>query len=189
MNQIVENLKKNPSLLVGVVALIVCLGFGFFRSNQLGRLSDEESELNAKLDKMSLNLKNSDNIDQDIQELNTLVSAIDERLFVRDERSISIDFFYSFEEKLDIKVSEVKQLENSNRRYTKEGPDELKLYSVIDYDITISGDFREILSFFYEIYQIDAIARLTEFQIDNSNAYGDSGKLSAKVQVAVLAQK
>lgn len=188
MNQLVENLKNNPSILIGIVALVICLGFGFLRSNQLTELSLAESELNTKLDKINFNVRNSENIEEDIQQLEGLKSAIDERLFIGEERSTNIDFFYSFEEKLDITISEVNQLERGNSRYSGEGPDELKLYSVVDYSITVSGTFHELLRFLYEIYQIDTIARVTKYEI-YSAINGKTDELSAKVQVAVLATK
>ncbi len=190
MSQVIENLKRNPSLLVGIVILIVCGGIGALRANQLLKLSDQEAELSAKLDKIKLNIKHSANIEKDIQKLNELVGTIDKRLFVGEERSTNIDFFYSFEEQLDIIISEVKQLEASSVRFSKNGPDELKLYSVVDYDVTVSGSFHEILRFLYEVHRIESIMRVSNFQIDVTGDRSDeSGKLLAKVRVSVLATK
>lgn len=190
MSQFIENLKKNPSLLFGIVILIVCGGVGVLRANQLSKLSSQEAELNAKLDKIKLNIKHSANIEQDIQKLNELVGTIDERLFIGEERSTNIDFFYSFEERLNIVISEVKQLAESNVRFSKDGSDELKLYSVVDYDVTVSGSFYEILRFLYEIHRIDSIMRVSDFQIDvTGDRSGESGKLLAKVRISVLATK
>ena len=191
MNSIIDHLKRSPVVIFGLVALVVCIGFGLLRSNQIKKLSALETELNAKLDTMRLNVNNSENIQSDIETLEGLLSAVDERLFISEERSTNIDFFYSFEEKLDIKISEVKQLEGTNPRYSPEGPNKLKLYTVIDYSITVSGTFHEILRFLYEIYQIDTIARVTEFKIDTnySNSESDPGALSAEIKVAVLAVK
>lgn len=188
MNQMINNFKKSPSILIGAVVLLICVGFVFFRANQLTKLSAREADLIMKLDTISRNVKNSQNIELNIQELEDLVDTINERLFIAEERSTNIDLFYSFEERLDIKISEVKQQDNLNSRFTEKGPDELKLYSVIDYSITVSGTFKEIVRFLYEIYQIEAIARVTEFQVEAGDME-DSGNLSAKINVAVLAQK
>lgn len=190
MSQFTENLKKNPALLVGIVILIILGGVGVLRANQLSKLSGQEADLNAKLDKIKSNIKHSANIEQDIQKLNELVGSIDERLFVGEERSTNIDFFYSFEERLDIVISEVKQLEASNARFSEDGPDELKLYSVVDYDVTVNGSFHEILRFLYEIHRIDSIMRVSDFQIDvTGDKSVEPSKLLAKVRVSVLATK
>ena len=190
MSQFIENLKKDPLLLAGVVIFAVCLIFGLFRTNQLTKLSATEADLNTKLDKIGLNKKYSEKIDQDIQSLKELVDTVDERLFVGEERSMNIDSFYSFEEKLDIVISEVKQLERNRARFAKEGPDELKLYSVVDYDVTVNGSFHEILRFVYEIYRADSIMRVSDFEIDATTRISDrTDKLWAKIRVAVLATK
>ena len=190
MNQIVENLKKNPSILFGIVALVIILTVGFLRFNQLTELSVLESELNLQLDRINANIKHSENIEQDTQKLKALVETIDERLFIAEERSTNIDFFYSFEDKLDILISEVDQLERKNIRFSKGGPDSLKLYSVINYEITVEGSFHEILRFLYEIYQTDNIMRISDFQINTTTDRAEASSiLSAEVRVAVLAAK
>ena len=190
MSQFVGNLKENPSFLVGFAILLACLIFGIIRSNQLTRLSVAEAELNTKLDKISFNIKNSEGIDQDIEALEELVGNIDERLFVSEERSTNIDYFYSFEKSLNIVISEVEQSEESSTRFSKDGPDELKLYSVVDYNITVNGSFHEILRFMYEIYQNDSIMRVSDFQMNaTTDKNSESSELLAKVRVAVLATK
>lgn len=190
MNRLIDNLKKNPAILFGIIILVVLGAIGLLRANQLTELSDLETELNTKLDKINLNVKYSENIEQDIQKLDELVENIDKRLFIVDERSMNVDFFYSFEDKLDIVISEVDQLEKGSARFSKDGPDELKNYSVINYDITVSGSFREIVRLLYEIYQVDPIMRISDFQIDaTKDSNGKPGKLSAEIRVAVLAAK
>lgn len=188
MNRFIEDFKKSPSFLIGIVMLIICIGFAFVRSNQLTELAAIEADLVQELDTISLNVKNSKDIEQDIQKLENMVNTIDERLFAVEERSANIDFFYSLEERLDVRISEVRQLNAANPRFSQKGPDRLKLYSVIDYSITVNGTFSEVLRVLYEIYQIEAIARVTEFEVDASNVEG-SDDLSATIKVAVLAQK
>ena len=190
MNQLVEHLKKNPSLLAGILALILVGGFGLLRASQLTKLSQSEADLKIELDKMNSNVKHSKNIESDTQVLKTLVDSMENRLFVGEEQATNINFFYSLEDDLDIVISEVKQLEQTNPRFSEDGPDELKLHSVISYSITLNGAFQEILRFFYEIYQIDFIMRITDFEINAG--YEDDNRadqLEAKVRIAVLAKQ
>ena len=85
---------------------------------------------------------------------------------------------------------EVDQLKKSNVRFSEDGPDNLKHYSVVNYDITVSGSFHEIVRLLYEIYQIDSIMRVSDFQIDAATDSGsNSDKLSAEIRIAVLAAK
>lgn len=186
---IIEKLKQNVWLSVGILVILICGVVNLLRANQLSRFAAKEAELINQMDTINENQKKSQNIEQDIQELDAWVASINERLFVEEERAINIDFFYSFEERLDVLISEVKQLEEKNSRYAKNGLDELKLYSVVTYSITVNGSFREVLRFLYEIQQVESIMRVTDFQIDSTGKNDSgSGKLIAKLRVAVLAK-
>lgn len=191
MTQWIESLKRSPSILFGIVALIVCCAVGLLRTDQLTQLSSLEAELNARLDKISFNIKHSENIESDTQRLREIIEIVDERLFIEDERSTNIDFFYSFEDRLDITISEVNQLERGDIRYSEDGPDTLARYSVVYYEINVNGSFHEILRFLYEIYQIDPIIRISGLQIgtDFGNSDATTGVLSAQIRAAVLAAK
>lgn len=189
MNLSIEKFKQNPLLAAGLAVILFCVGFIWLRANQMNRLTVREDELINQLETIRENIKHSKNIEQDIQDLEAQVAAIKERLFVKEERAINVNFFYKFEEKLNILISEVEQLDEENLRFVKNGPDELKLYSAIPYSITLDGTFQEILKFLYEIYQLEAIMRVTDFQVDAiSKGDGLSRNLVATLRVAVLAE-
>ena len=190
MNLIIEKLKQNPWLSVGIVVILFCGGVTWLRADQLNRLADRENELVNQLETFRENIKHSNNIEQDIEDLQACVASIEERLFVEEERAINIDFFYSFEERFNILISEVKQLDEINPRFAKDGLDELKLYSVVMYSIALNGSFQEVTQFLYEIYQHESIMRITDFQIDLMDGNDrESEKLTAKLRIAVLAKK
>ena len=193
MNLLIEKFKQNPWLAFGLAFTLLCGGFTWIRANHLNQLTAKESELINQLETIRGNAKHSKNIEQDIQNLETHVASIDERLFSREERAINVDFFYKFEEKFNILISEVEQVDEENRRFAKDGFDELKLYSVIMYNITLDGTFQEMLKFLYEIYQLKAIMRITDFQINITDNYDDESRnvaanLTASLRVAVLAE-
>ena len=190
MNPLVEHLKKNPSLFVGVIALILVGGFGLLRANQITKLSQLEANLKMELDTIHSNVKHSKGIESDTRQLKNLVDSMEDRLFVSEEQSTNINFFYSLEDELNITISEVSQLGQTNRRYSEKGPDELKIYSVVSYNITLNGTFREILRFVYEIYQMDFIMRITDVEIETGYKSGNKADpLEAKIRIVVLAKK
>jgi len=166
MSELTNIFREHKAMVVGTIVLLIGGIFAFLRAGQVAQMSDLEMELNSELDKINLNSKHAESIYQDTLTLEGCVDSIEERLFVGEERSTNIDFFYSFEEKLNITISEVKQLESDNARFSKGGPDAMKLYSTVSYNITLGGTFQEILRFLYEIHQIDSIMRVTELEID-----------------------
>ena len=190
MNPVVDKLKQYPIAVLGTLILILCLGAGFMRGGVIAELSTHEAELVARLSTINENLKNSKDLEQQLSSLEGYISSIDERLFSRRARSINTAFFYSFEDKLDIFISDVSQLSAEDPALIKGGPHELKLYSGISYKISASGTFQEILGFIYEIYKADSLMRVVDLQLDVATGHSAvQGTFSARLRVIVLADK
>jgi hypothetical protein len=153
-------------------------------------LLQEEIELIAQIRMINDNVIDSNNLDQDVESLQSYVAAIDRRLFNRSERSINTNFFYSFEDKLDITIADVSQLTIEEPALIKDGPNELSLYSGIVYEIKVGGTFKEILGFMYEIQHVDALMRIANFEVFIATAQSAASEsLAAKLHVVVLAEK
>lgn len=190
MSPIVDKLKQYPVAVIGALVLILCVGVVFLRSGVVDELSAQEADLIARIRTINENVKNSKNLEQDVEVLMGHVASIDERLFSRSERSINTNFFYSFEDRLDIHISDVNQLTAEDPALMKGGAKELSLYSGIIYDITVRGTFQEILGFLYEIQKVDTLMRVADFQVANdTDNEAVPGSLLAKLRVAVLAEK
>ena len=190
MNQILNKLKQYPVGVIGVLALVLCVGIAFLRGSVVAELSAKETELIARIRTINDNVKNSKNLEQDVESLVGYVDSIDERLFIRDARSINTNFFYSLEDRLDILISDVNQLTVEDPALIKGGPNELTLYSGIVYEITAKGSFEEMIKFMYEIQRMDSLMRIANFQVSAvTNQGAKSGELLAKFRVVVLAEK
>ena len=190
MNVIIDKLRDYPIAVVGALVFIVCVAVVFVRGDVVPELSVQETELIARLRTINDNVIDSKDLEQDAESLLSYVASIDERLFNRNERSINTAFFYSYEDKLDIIISNVSQLTDEDPALIKGGPNELSLHSGIVYEIRVDGTFQEILKFMYEIQQADALMRIANFEVYASTAVGAApGTLSAKLHVVVLAEK
>lgn len=190
MNVIIDKLRDYPIAVVGALVFIVCVAVVFVRGDVVPELSVQETELIARLRTINDNVIDSKDLEQDAESLLSYVASIDERLFNRNERSINTAFFYSYEDKLDIIISNVSQLTDEDPALIKGGPNELSLHSGIVYEIRVDGTFQEILEFMYEIQQADALMRIANFEVYASTAVGAApGTLSAKLRIVVLAEK
>ncbi len=190
MNVIIDKLRDYPIAVVGALVFIVCVAVVFVRGDVVPELSVQETELIARLRTINDNVIDSKDLEQDAESLLSYVASIDERLFNRNERSINTAFFYSYEDKLDIIISNVSQLTDEDPALIEGGPNELSLHSGIVYEIRVDGTFQEILEFMYEIQQADALMRIANFEVYASTAVGAApGTLSAKLHVVVLAEK
>jgi hypothetical protein len=189
MSPIIDKLRQYPLAVIGAVVLMLCVGFGYLRGGLVAELSAQEAELIARIQTINANVKNSKNLEQNVQALDGYVASINERLFRRDERSVNTNFFYSFEDTLDIHISSVNQSTVESPVLTKGGPNELTLYSAITYDIGVNGTFQEILGFLYEIHKVDSLMRVTGFELSAGAGKASARALSAKLRIVVLAEK
>ena len=190
MNLIIDKLRDYPIAVIGALVFVGCVAVVFVRGDVVADLSAQETELIARIETINKNVIASNNLEQDVESLLGYVATIDERLFNRNERSINTAFFYSFENKLDIIISNVSQLTDEDPALIKGGPNELSLHSGIVYEIRVDGTFQRILEFMYEIQKAEALMRIANFEVYVSTAQGAaSGTLSAKLHVVVLAEK
>jgi hypothetical protein len=190
MSPIIDKLKQYPVAVIGAVVLILCVGVMFLRDGLVAELSAQEAELITHLRTINENAKNSKNLEQDVEALEGYVASINERLFSRDERSINTNFFYSFEDALDIQISDVSQLPLEDPALVKGGPNELTRYSAISYDIRVIGTFQEIIGFLYEIHRVDSLMRVADFKVGMATSKAAaSGALTAMLRVVVLSEK
>lgn len=190
MNQIMQKLKQYPIAILGVVVLLVCVGFIFLRGGVVEELTTKEEELTGRLRTISSNVKNSKDLEKHVEMVDTYVASIDERLFSRKQRAINTDYFYSFEDDLDILISDVNQNSAEDASLIAGGPNELKLYSAISYDVQVSGRFQDLLEFLYEIDNADALMRVAEYEVSAAMAPASSvAGLAAKLRIVVLAEK
>ncbi|MDG1242482.1 MAG: hypothetical protein P8R37_06420 [Opitutae bacterium] len=190
MNLIVVKLKKYPVALISTLVFIGCVIVVFVRGDVIADLSQQETEMIAQIRMINNNVTDSRNLDQDGESLRGYVAAIDQRLFNRNERSINTNFFYSFEDKLDITIADVSQLKIEQPTLMKGGPNELSLYSGIVYEIRVGGTFQEIIGFMYEIQRVNALARIANFEVYTATAQRAAPEaLLAKLHVVVLAEK
>ncbi|MBT4757460.1 MAG: hypothetical protein HOO08_03610 [Opitutae bacterium] len=190
MNLIIDKLKGHPVALISTVVFVACAVVVLMRGDVVADLLQEEIELIAQIRMINDNVIDSNNLDQDVESLQSYVAAIDRRLFNRSERSINTNFFYSFEDKLDITIADVSQLTIEEPALIKDGPNELSLYSGIVYEIKVGGTFKEILGFMYEIQHVDALMRIANFEVFIATAQSAASEsLAAKLHVVVLAEK
>jgi len=187
-NKIVRYLKNYPVAVLCFVVILICGLVIFIRGDVNIELNAKEAELNSRIRTIDRNVKNSKNLKEEVDEVKLLVDQIESRLFNRDQRAVNINFFYALEDRLGVRISNIGQMPAGDPIYSKGGPRELKLHSTIGYNISVTGQFDEILLFMYELHRVDPLIRVADFQIADSGRQGASGALEARLRVIVLAE-
>ena len=188
-NRIIQILRRYPLAMVCFLVLAALIVTAFIRSDLVDNLSAREAELTSRIRVIEENARRSAGLEEETLKLEEKVEALKQRLFVREERAINTNFFYTLEDAVDIVVSNVTQGPNEDPALAAGGPNELKLHSTIVYDVTIVGEFREILKFLYELDRVDPLIRVSDFQLNEAGGQDTSGRLSARLRVLVLAKR
>jgi hypothetical protein len=169
--------------------VVVCGAVIFLRSGNLVELYAHEADLNTRIRTINQNIKNAKDLEQQVQEVELLVEQIEARLFDREQRAININFFYDLEDRMDVRIANISQMPSEDSTYAKGGPRELKLHSTIAYSMSLNGKFDEILRFMYELYRVEPLIRVADFQIATANLNSNEGELEARLRLVVLAEK
>lgn len=188
--KMIRTLKAYPLAVLSVLVFLICSAAILLRAGAVADLSVHEADLNLRIRTIDQNVRNANNLDKDFEEIKRLVDQIEARLFKRDQRAVNINFFYALENRLNIRILNISQMPNEDSLYAKGGARELKLHSTITYNISLNGNFENILLFLYELQRVDPLIRVVDFQIAKDNAQeADEEYLDARLRLIVLAEK
>ena len=188
--KMIRTLKAYPLAVLSVLVFLICSAAILLRAGAVADLSVHEADLNLRIRTIDQNVRNANNLDKDFEEIKRLVDQIEARLFKRDQRAVNINFFYALENRLNIRILNISQMPNEDSLYAKGGARELKLHSTITYNISLNGNFENILLFLYELQRVDPLIRVVDFQIAKDNAQeADEECLDARLRLIVLAKK
>jgi len=188
--KMIRTLKAYPLAVLSVLVFLICSAAILLRAGAVADLSVHEADLNLRIRTINQNVRNANNLDKDFEEIKRLVDQIEARLFKRDQRAVNINFFYALENRLNVRILNISQMPNEDSLYAKGGARELKLHSTITYNISLNGNFENILLFLYELQRVDPLIRVVDFQIAKDNAQeADEECLDARLRLIVLAEK
>lgn len=187
--KMIRTLKAYPLAVLSVLVFLICSAAILLRAGAVADLSVHEADLNLRIRTIDQNVRNANNLDKDFEEIKRLVDQIEARLFKRDQRAVNINFFYALENRLNVRILNISQMPNEDSLYAKGGARELKLHSTITYNISLNGNFEDVLLFLYELQRVDPLIRVVDFQIAKDNAQeADEEYLDARLRLIVLAK-
>jgi len=189
VSNITDKLKQYPLAVICTVLILLGVLVIFLRGGVSSDLSIKESDLTSRIRTIDQNIKNSSDLEQDAEELEVIVERMNSLLFNRYERAINISFFYEFEDKAGVVISNISQLPQPDPIYAEGGPRKLDLHSTLVYNITLSGSFPNVLKFLYEVDRADPIIRVADFQVSRSGNEIGGENVDARLRLLVMAEK
>lgn len=186
--EVLGRLKKYPLAISCLVVFVVCGLALWFRSDRIAEFSAEEELLNSRIQVIERNANNSTELQRQLEEAQSTVATMRSRLFDRDERASNANFFYDMEEPFGIRITEINQRGEGYPFYTKGGLHEFKLNSTMVYNISLVGEFTNILSFIREFRQVEPFMRVADLQLERGNQSIGAGALQCQLTVVVMSE-
>lgn len=184
-----DKLKEYPLAIVCGLVILVCIALHFIRGGVIDSFQTREFELNGRLRLIEKNKLHSQGIAEELEHLEATLEPMDERLFMRDQSALNTNFFYAYEDELDVTVISVSQLAGLEPLTSKGGPYELKEHSAIMFEVTVEAAYSGILSFLDKMNADQPFMRVAELQLSESNSAVYGKATTARIRVHVLAHK
>lgn len=186
---IIGIIKGYPLALTCIVLTLGSLAALFLRGGIVDELIIAEGDHNSRLRIIQKNLQNSQNLSEDLQSLESVLSGVSERLFDREERAVNINFFYAFEDEVDVVLTSISQRNGGDPLYDKKGSRALKKYSTLVYDIDVAGSFSSVVEFIEKLSLVDPLIRVADYNVSTSGKGATRNSVNADLRVIVLAKK
>lgn len=188
-----EIFKKYPIASICAAGVLVMGGIVFMRGGVVESLQLQEDELESRRNVIKDNQRSSNGLESDVAELEEQTARLADRVFDRSDLVKNSKFFYRFEkaDEFDVSVNQVTQRQDAPELFAKKGPKELKLHSVIGYDLDVEGRFIDVVDFLQELDQSEAVIRVSGFDVTHAEGEkrGIDDDLRMRLQVFALAEK
>jgi len=186
--EVLDRLKKYP-LAIACFVIFVAGGLALlFRGDRITELSEEEETLNDRVRVLERNANNSTELQRQLEAAENAVAAMRSRLFNRSERAANANFFYDMEDPFGVRITEINQRAGDYPFYAKGGIYEFKLNSTMVYNISLVGEFTNILLFIREFRQVEPFMRVADLRLESGNENVGAGALRCQLSVVVMSE-
>lgn len=183
-------LTEYPVLFVCGVVTPLALVLLLMRSPKLKLYEGELADLERQWEQILTNTERSTGLEADTAALEQGLEAIEERLMQVENVAINYEFFYDLEKETGITMNQFSQGNASDGSAIPLGVEKLRHFSVIPYDLTITGSMDQLLGFMDSLNRQNYIIRLDMFRLyPNTAGVQSPGELGGRLRCHVLAAK
>ncbi len=173
---ILSKIKQFPVAVGSVVLAILLLVGWYVRGRGLPEMQATMEELEKEVRLIRANADQATGLEDDLTALQELVGQIDDRLMVREERAINVQYFYNFdlEEGLVdiISVNQMAVQGGGPGRGAPGQPGAPTNYELITFSAQAQGTWDEVLQLLYRLRNGDKIMRISSFSMTPKGTVG-----------------
>lgn len=178
--QLIAKLKQYPLAVISVLITLVLLVLIYLRADRLPALEQEYTERQAEDELIKSNATNAVDLAANLETLQANADSIQARLIDPDAKTDNYRYFLSMAELT--KVS----LVDPQMSPAKTDP-KFKVYRTVDFPLSVTGNFADVLQFLYQIRAGDYILRVDSLSMRPASATGTNNEVQAQINITGLA--
>lgn len=155
-------IRKFKLATLGGVIILGCVMAFLLRFSRAGELETELASARDEVFRMRRNLENSENLASQLETIEALAARVEDRTVVPADAAVNKAYFYQFE-KPELQIDSVEQSTPGESK--AKDPWKLKDFGTVDFRITATGSFREVLRLAYRLRGGPKLVRVTELAL------------------------
>jgi len=188
LSVISKKLRQFPVLVVSVILIVLSTVLFFMRGPKLQDYETRLTDLEREWGNIQKNVERSAGLESDIAVLEEGLASIQSRLLNVEEVASNYEFFYDLERRTGVTVRQFSQGVASNGSMLPIGLDGLRHFSVVPYDINMSGSLESILNVLDLLDRQKFIVRMDLLNVSlPAEPTATKNQLNAKLRCNVLA--
>ncbi len=184
--ELIVKFKQYPVAYVCSALSVVLAIIFYVRSGANPEIEDKRFELEQDLKRIVTNEIRSTDLPAHLEDIQSIVEEIDDRLMRSDDKAINYKFFYKIEEETGVNlknISQSEQVQVSKKKKAKKKSN--SKFQPIKFTVSITGKYKQILKFLYLIQNGKYFTRMIAF--DCKSVGGDEvGLISVKIEIDIL---
>jgi Tfp pilus assembly protein PilO len=175
-SDIVATIKKNP---ISVVCTVLALALGavfYFRLDRDTEFQTQLEEKSKEAAKLALNLKNSTQLQQQLDALVAAEKQIQARLMRAEDLPTNQQYFYKLEAETGVKLL-------GSPRQSPGSKKDSKAYQPTAFSVSVQGDYRQILTFLRRLESGPRYCRVVSASCNSTAERGPALVLSLNLEL------
>ena len=184
---ILSRIKQYPLAVGSVVLSILLIILLSTRGSNVANLETRRDDLEKKWSDMQQNDVRAVGMADHVNKIREVSSDIKARLMVREQKAINYQYFYSLERDNGISLTRLSQSDVVVDK-TPPGKPTLNLYSPIEYSVSISGPFRQVIQFLHDLEHGKYFTWIDNFSV-SSTSQTEKGGIQVSMTMDTLGEK
>ncbi len=181
LNVLIAKFREHPVILVCAVLSIGLAAAIFVRGGTLADVRRDLDRVSAEGERIDENIKNSSNLSRHLDSLRSITQDVDTRLIRPSELARNLQYFYRLESETGVRIASLDQ-----RGVPAAGDNEdERVYVSVPYEMSVEGEFRDIISFIHTIENGVHFVRIRNFEIIRARQT-ESTLLSLAIRLELL---